>query len=88
MSCGRDPEVRRVLAKCHDVRNLGEYEGDPNVDERLVAATRRNGMQPLVPRIQNSEAAVRYALRLSRPEKPSGFPILTSVRDKQLEKGS
>jgi hypothetical protein len=26
-----------VLAKCHDVRNLGEYEGDLNVDERLVA---------------------------------------------------
>jgi hypothetical protein len=25
------------LAKCHDVRNLGEYEGDFNVDERLVA---------------------------------------------------
>jgi hypothetical protein len=31
------PEVWRVLAKCHDVRNLGEYEGDLNVDERLVA---------------------------------------------------
>lgn len=30
------PEVWRVLAKCHDVRNLGEYEGDLNVDERLV----------------------------------------------------
>jgi hypothetical protein len=26
-----------VLAKCHDVRNLGEYEGDLNIDERLVA---------------------------------------------------
>jgi hypothetical protein len=31
------PEVWRVLAKCHDVRNLGEYEGDMNVDERLLA---------------------------------------------------
>ncbi|GAB4120706.1 MAG: hypothetical protein Fur0040_00180 [Sideroxydans sp.] len=31
------PEVWRLLAKCHDVRNLGEYEGDLNVDERLVA---------------------------------------------------
>ena len=31
------PEVWRVLAKCHDVRNLGEYEGDLNIDERLVA---------------------------------------------------
>ena len=26
-----------VLAKCHDMRNLGEYEGDLNVDERLLA---------------------------------------------------
>ena len=24
------------LAKAHDTRNLGEYEGDLNVDERLV----------------------------------------------------
>ena len=31
------PEVWRVLDKCHSVRNLGEYEGDLNVDERLVA---------------------------------------------------
>src|SRR5206468_5757024 len=31
------PEVWRVLAKCHEVRNLGEYEGDLNVDERLLA---------------------------------------------------
>ena len=30
------PEVWRVLSKCHDVRNLGEYEGDLNVDARLV----------------------------------------------------
>lgn len=34
---GLGPEVWRVLAKCHDVRNLGEYEGDLNVDERLLA---------------------------------------------------
>ena len=26
-----------MLDKCHSVRNLGEYEGDLNVDERLVA---------------------------------------------------
>ena len=42
---GLGPEVWRVLAKCHDVRNLGEYEGDLNIDERLVedliAACRR-----------------------------------------------
>jgi len=31
------PEVWRVLAKCHDVRNISEYEGDLNVDERLLA---------------------------------------------------
>jgi hypothetical protein len=34
---GLGPEVWRVLSKCHDVRNLGEYEGDLNVDDRLVA---------------------------------------------------
>jgi len=34
---GLGPEVWRVLDKCHSVRNLGEYEGDLNVDERLVA---------------------------------------------------
>ncbi len=33
---GLGPEVWRVLAKCHEVRNLGEYEGDLNIDERLV----------------------------------------------------
>ena len=35
---GLGPEVWRVLAKCHDIRNLGEYEGDLNVDERLLAS--------------------------------------------------
>ncbi|OHC65344.1 MAG: hypothetical protein A3H93_00525 [Rhodocyclales bacterium RIFCSPLOWO2_02_FULL_63_24] len=34
---GLGPEVWRIRAKCHDVRNLGEYNGDLNVDERLVA---------------------------------------------------
>ena len=33
---GLGPEVWRVLSKCHDVRNVGEYEGDLDVDERLV----------------------------------------------------
>jgi len=28
--------VWRVLAKGHEIRNLGEYEGDMNVDERIV----------------------------------------------------
>lgn len=34
---GLGPEVWRVLAKCHEVRNLGEYEGVLDTDERLVA---------------------------------------------------
>jgi hypothetical protein len=34
---GVGPEVWRVLAQCHDVRNRGEYEGDLYVDERLLA---------------------------------------------------
>jgi hypothetical protein len=34
---GLGPEVWRVLAKGHQVRNQGEYEGDMNVDQRLVA---------------------------------------------------
>jgi len=31
------PEIWRVLAKCHDIRNVGEYEGDFDIDERIVA---------------------------------------------------
>ena len=30
------PEVWRVLAKAHDTRNLSEYEGHVDVEERLV----------------------------------------------------
>lgn len=33
---GLGPEVWRVLDKCHSIRNLGEYEGDLNVDDRIV----------------------------------------------------
>ena len=33
---GLGPEVWRVLSKCHDVRNVGEYEGDFDIDERLL----------------------------------------------------
>jgi hypothetical protein len=33
---GLGPDVWRVLSKCHDIRNLGEYEGDLNIDERIV----------------------------------------------------
>jgi hypothetical protein len=34
---GLGPEVWRVLDKCHNTRNLGEYEGLLDIDERLVA---------------------------------------------------
>ncbi len=34
---GLGPEVWRVLAKCHEIRNLGEYEGDLNISDRLIA---------------------------------------------------
>ena len=35
-SLGLGPEVWRVLAKCHELRNLGEYQGDLEVEERIV----------------------------------------------------
>lgn len=34
---GLGPEVWRVLAKAHDLRNLAEYEGQVDVEARLVA---------------------------------------------------
>lgn len=33
---GLGPDVWRVLAKAHDLRNLAEYEGHVDVEERLV----------------------------------------------------
>jgi hypothetical protein len=33
---GLGPEVWRVLAKCHEVRNVGEYEGMLDVTDALV----------------------------------------------------
>lgn len=33
---GLGPEVWRVLARGHDLRNLGEYEGHVDIDERFV----------------------------------------------------
>jgi hypothetical protein len=33
---GLGPEVWRVLAKCHELRNQGEYEGLLEIDDRLV----------------------------------------------------
>jgi hypothetical protein len=34
---GLGPEVWRVLAKAHDLRNSGKYEGYFDIDERLVS---------------------------------------------------
>jgi hypothetical protein len=34
---GLGPEIWRILARAHDIRNRGEYEGDLIVDDRLVA---------------------------------------------------
>jgi hypothetical protein len=36
-SLGLGPEVWKVLAKCHDIRNRGEYEGLLEISERLLA---------------------------------------------------
>ena len=33
---GLGPEVWRVLAKAHDLRNVAEYQGELDVEERLV----------------------------------------------------
>lgn len=33
---GLGPEIWRVPSKCHDIRNIAEYEGDLNIDERIV----------------------------------------------------
>ena len=33
---GIAPEVWRVLAKCHQMRNLAEYEGHLEIDDQLL----------------------------------------------------
>lgn len=33
---GLGPDVWRIFDKCHNIRNLGDYEGDLNVDDQLV----------------------------------------------------
>jgi hypothetical protein len=33
---GLGPDVWRVLARAHELRNRSEYEGDQNLDQRLV----------------------------------------------------
>ena len=50
---GLGPEVWRVLDKCHNTRNLGEYEGLLDIDERLVAG--------LVEAARQVDAALRRA---------------------------
>lgn len=34
---GVGPEVWRVLSKCHDLRNLAEYEGALDMDEQILS---------------------------------------------------
>jgi hypothetical protein len=34
---GLGPEVWRVLGRAHELRNRSEYEGDQNIDQRLLA---------------------------------------------------
>lgn len=34
---GVGPDVWRVLAKCHDCRNLAEYEGHLEIDDQLLS---------------------------------------------------
>lgn len=34
---GVGPEIWRVLSKCHDTRNLSEYEGFSDLDEQLLS---------------------------------------------------
>jgi hypothetical protein len=54
---GLGPEVWRVLSKCHDVRNVGEYEGDFDIDERLVKDL-----------VAASEAVAKKVVALSLPK--------------------
>jgi hypothetical protein len=35
-TAGLGPEVWRVLSRCHDIRNLSEYEGGLDISDRLV----------------------------------------------------
>lgn len=36
LTTGLGPEVWRILSKCHDKRNLAEYEGHLEIDDRLL----------------------------------------------------
>ncbi|KPC54722.1 hypothetical protein [Amantichitinum ursilacus] len=37
LTVGAEPAVWRVLARCHQQRNLSEYEGSLDIDARLLA---------------------------------------------------
>ncbi|MGH8623553.1 MAG: hypothetical protein ACRET3_15585 [Burkholderiales bacterium] len=52
---GVSPTTWRILAKCHERRNLAEYEGALEVDERLLAD------------LLNAAGTVLAALRALRP---------------------
>ena len=56
---GLGPEVWRVLDKCHNTRNLGEYEGMLDIDERLV--------KDLITATDAVAAALQAAMRGSAP---------------------
>lgn len=45
---GLGPEVWRLLAHCHGVRNRGEYEGIYDVDDQLVTDLIKATEQTLV----------------------------------------
>ena len=56
---GLGPAVWRVLDKCHNTRNLGEYEGMLDIDERLV--------KDLIAATDTVSAALQTALGESAP---------------------
>ena len=53
----------RVLAKCHERRNLAEYEGIVDVDERLMddllaaAQAVREAVRSSAPRVKGDDAS-------------------------------
>lgn len=54
---GLGPEVWRILAKCHDVRNIAEYEGTLDIEARIVT--------DLIHAAQQIQTALINALPLS-----------------------
>ena len=51
---GMDAAKWRVLSKCHDLRNLAEYEGQTEVDQRLLAE-----LLPITSELQSLVANLR-----------------------------